>query len=336
MVRAEWDETMKKHNDIKSIAYICIILILVLLILLSGLKILESFLLRDQPEDTDKTNSKVITRDGVEYYPRQDITVVLLMGIDQEGPVTGSGSYNNSGAADMVSVLVFDEADESISVLCLNRDTMLDIPVLGIGGKQAGTTYAQLALAHTYGSGMEDSCENVKKAVSNFLYDIQIDYYVSMNMDAVAILNDAVGGVTVNVREDFSDIDPTITMGELTLRGEQAIHYVRSRKNVGDQMNVTRLERQRGYMEGFAAAMSAARKENPSVLVDAYGEVSSYMVTDCSANALSGMMERYSGYTLAQILTPEGENVLGQEYYEFYADQENLDQLILQLFYAEK
>ena len=327
---------MKKHNDIKNIAYFCIILILVLLILLSGLKILESVLLRNEPEDADQTNSKVITRDGVDYYPRQDITVVLLMGIDREGPVVSSGSYNNSGAADMVSVLVFDEAAESISVLCLNRDTMLEMPVLGIGGKQAGTTCAQLALAHTYGSGMDDSCENVKKAVSDFLYGIRIDYYVSMNMDAVAILNDAVGGVTVNVREDFSDIDPTITMGELTLRGEQAIHYVRSRKNVGDQMNVTRLERQRGYMEGFVEALRAAQTENPTVLVDTYGEVSPYLVTDCSANALSGMMERYSGYTLAQILSPEGENVLGQEYYEFYADEESLDQLILQLFYAAK
>ena len=32
----------------------------------------------------------------------------------------------------------------------------------------------------------------------------------------------------------------------------------------------------------------------------------------------------------------EGENKLGEEYYEFYADEEKLDALILQLFYAPK
>ena len=176
---------------------------------------------------------------------------MLLMGIDEEGPVKASDSHKNTGEADMVALVIFDETSQQIDILCLNRDTMVEMPVLGIGGKNAGTFYGQLALSHAYGTGLEDSCENTKKAVSDFLYGLDISHYVAMNLDAISMLNDAVGGVTVNVTDDFSDVDPTIKQGENTLMGQQAIHYVQVRKDVGDQKNVSRMQRQQDYMEGF-------------------------------------------------------------------------------------
>ena len=236
---------MSRKTHPRKVIFFCIILILTVVLLISGLRILEStvFLKSHVPGETVK--SKTITVDGVDYFPRQDITVIMVLGIDEYGPVIASDSYNNTGAADMVALLVFDNQQKVCNVLCLNRDTMVEMPVLGVGGKNAGTFYGQLALSHTYGSGLKDSCENTKTAVSNFLGGITIDYYVSMNMDAISIANDAVGGVTVNVTEDFSDVDPTITKGELTLMGDQAVHYVQTRKGVGDQKNVSRIERQK-------------------------------------------------------------------------------------------
>lgn len=319
----------------RKVAFSSVILILVLVMVYSGLQILESTVFYQEAEET-APSSKTITRDGISYFPRQDITVMMVLGIDQFGPVQDSGSYNNTGASDLVMLMIFDETNETIRVLSLNRDTMLDMPVLGIGGKRAGTAFGQLALAHTYGSGLEDSCENIRKAVSDFLYGIKIDYYVSINMDAITILNDAVGGVTVTVTEDFSAVDPSIGMGEVTLQGQQAIHYVRSRKDVANQMNITRMERQIEYAEGFLDAVNKKLEEGTSFVVSAYDDISDYMVTDCSSNAILGMMERYAGYTLVEIVSPEGENVKGESYMEFYVDEEALDELILRLFYAPK
>jgi len=37
-----------------------------------------------------------------------------------------------------------------------------------------------------------------------------------------------------------------------------------------------------------------------------------------------------------EIITPPGENVRGEKYYEFYADPAALDEIILRLFYGEK
>ena len=325
---------MKRYEMIRKALYACVILILLLIICYSGLQILESTVLHSGQQEDNTGVSKTVYWNGIPYYPRQDITVILVLGIDENGPVKDSGSYNNTGEADMISLIICDEKHEQIQLLHLNRDTMLEIPVLGINGRQAGTVTGQLALAHTYGSGLEDSCENTRTAVSNFLKGIQIDHYVAMNMDAIPILNDAVGGVRVTVTDDFSAIDPSISMGAHVLVGDQATVFLRSRRNLGDQLNVSRMERQREYLHAFLLALK--EQNTDSFVASVYEQISPYIVTDCSVNLISSMLRRYGEYTIAGIHIPAGENVLGQTYYEFYPDAQQLEELILQLFYAPK
>lgn len=327
---------MKRRNKTRQLIYYAAVLLLVLILLYSGLRILEATILNSGSYGEPQIVSKTITRDGIDYYPRRDITVMMLLGIDQAGPVEDSGVFTNPGTSDAVMLLIFDEKNETWSILQLNRDTMMDIPVLGLGGKEAGTIFAQLALAHTYGSGLEDSCLNTRKAVSNFLGGISIDYYISMNMDAVAIVNDAVGGVTVTVTDDFSDVDPTLTMGQVTLRGEQALSFVRDRQNVGDQKHVSRMERHREYMEGFTEALGEKLKEGTGFVVETYSAVAPYLVSDCPISSLTAMIERYQDYQFTGVITPEGQSTVGRQYYEFYADEQKLDELVIDLFYAPK
>ena len=325
---------MKKRKFAKDLAFVTVSLLLVLVMLYSGFRLVESTVLR--PGQTgEEVASKTVIRDGVAYYPRQDITTMMVLGIDQSGPVAASGSYQNPGAADMVMLLIFDEVREVYNILQLNRDTMVEMPVLGLGGKQAGVFYGQLALAHTYGSGLHDSCENTKKTISDFLNGIYIDYYMALNMDAIGILTDGVGGVTVNVSDDFSKVDDTLKMGQVTLTGEQAVSFVQTRKDVGDQLNLSRIQRQREYIDGFLEAFKA-QQTSEELLAGLYEDVTPYMVTDCSLTVLSNMVSHYQDYTLGQITSLPGENILGEEYFEFYVDEEKLDAYILELFYAPK
>ena len=327
---------MRKKKSFRDVLFLCVLLVLVSVIVYSGLRILESTVLYTPEEPTVQGAAKTILRDGKEYFPRQDITVVMVLGIDQYGPVESSHYYRNRGAADSIMLLVFDETDRKCSVVYVNRDTMLDMDVLGVRGEYAGTTYGQLALAHTYGTGLEDSCENVKNTLMNFMHGLTVDYYVAMNMDAIPILNDAVGGVTVNVTDDFSKVNPSITMGELTLRGDQVIDYVRTRKDVGDQKNVTRMKRQREYVNGFLEALYSKTAADAEFLLTLYEELAPYIVTDCSANTLSGMLDRYADFTIADAVTPEGENLIAEGHYQFHVDPEKLDELILEIFYRPK
>lgn len=315
-------------------AFATIALILVFLIVYSGLRILESTVfLKEQEQDTPR--SRTLTLDGVDYYPRQDIFVVLLMGIDQAGEVKPAEEGHWAEAVDMVMLLIFDEKNENLTLLSLNRDTMLEMPALNAQGWEEGTFFGQLAQSHMYGTGLEDSCENTKVTVSRFLNNIYIDYYLAMNMDAVGILNDAVGGVTVNVEDDFSAVDPTLEKGVQKLNGDQAITFVQSRWGVGDELNVSRMSRQQAYMESFTRQLREKNEADSTFVLQAYEQISPYIVTNCSANVLSGIVERYSDYPLKENVTPEGESVVG-EYMEFHVDEEKLNELVVRLFYAPK
>ena len=327
---------MKRRIRRRDVCLLAVILLLVVVIVYSGLQILEATVLRGNQIPTEPVKTKTITRGGVEYFPRQDITPLLILGIDSYGVVEDSQSYQNTGAADLDLLLVFNESTETYTVLSLNRDTMVEMPVLGVGGKPAGTYYGQLALAHTYGSGLHDSAENARQAISDLLYGIRIDYYAALRMDAVTIINDAVGGVTVNVTEDFSAVDPSITMGLCTLRGQQAVNFVRSRQNVGDQLNLSRMDRQKEYLRGFEEALKAKREADPQFLLTTYEELLPYMVTDCSETVISNLLSRYEGYECREIISPAGENLVGEKYMEFHLDEEKFDELVLRLFYEPK
>lgn len=327
---------MKKSNKLAQIVIFAAILLLVLVFLYSGLQILESTIFNKGNVAQQSEDRKTIVRDGVEYYQRQDITTILLAGIDETGPMQANASYNNSGEADMVCLIIFDEKREQVEVLNLNRDTMLEIPVLGLSGKPAGTIYGQLALAHTYGSGLADSSQNLQNTVSDLFYGMSIDYYITLNMDAIAKLNDAVGGVTVTVTDDFSEVDPTISMGEVTLQGQQAVSFVRTRQGLGTQLNVSRMERHKEYMAGFVEAFKAKMNADSSFVASAFAEAGDYMVTDCSVNVLSALLDQYSDYELGSIVSLEGENVKGEKYMEYYLDEDDLDRVILEYLFAPK
>lgn len=315
-------------------------LFLSLIALLVGLFCFSAIQLFSQPPlpaGTDENSKdKTVVRDGVEYFPRQDITTFLLMGIDEEGPVSESESYNNAGAADMLALVVFDHAEEAYRVLMVNRDTVTEMNVLGIGGAKAGTITQQIALAHTYGTGMQDSCENTADAVADLLQLPEVDYYLSINMDAIALLTDAVGGVTVEVKDDFSAIDPTITKGTLTLNGEQARHFVQGRKNVGDELNTSRLARHETFIRAFLASLDAKLDESDLFASKIFGEIEDYSVSDLSATNLSSMFSRYKDYSFDGIETIPGTTDHPDGFMEFYPDENALKDIVFDFFYSEK
>lgn len=80
------------------------------------------------------------------------------MGLDKFEKNTSSESYNNDQQADFLILLAIDNNARTVEALHINRDSMAEINILGVGGQIVGTYVGQLALAHTYGSGDHDSC----------------------------------------------------------------------------------------------------------------------------------------------------------------------------------
>lgn len=270
---------------------------------------------------------------GTAYARREDLETVLLLGVDKFEGETPEGYLNNQ-QADFLLLLVMDKENETCTPIQLNRDTMTQIQILGVTGEPAGTFTGQLALAHTYGSGEEDSCENTVLAVSNLLYGMEIDHYVSLTMDGVAILNDLVGGVTVEVLDDFSGIDDTLVQGEtVTLQGQQALTYVRSRGGLEDSSNLHRMERQRQYLSALQQQLKQASQQDSGFTLDALLQLNEYMVSDCTVNQLSDLGDSLAAYQVSDILTTLGDAQEGEEFMEFTVDEDALQQLVMDVFY---
>ena len=273
--------------------------------------------------------------DGVRYAPKKGLETILLIGVDKYGDQTQETSYNNSQQSDFLMLLVLDTENNTRAALHLNRDTMTEIPVLGVRGEAAGSITGQLALAHTYGSGGADSCRNTVDAVSGLLYGISIDHYVAFTMDAVGQANDMVGGVTLTMLDDFSSVSPEMQQGAVvTLTGDMALAYVRTRYGLEDSSNLHRMERQRQYLTELSDVLTAKIEADDGFLLEGLDAVSAYMVSDCTASQLSQAYDRWESYEDGGIYTMEGTAEQGAEFIEFYPDEAALRQLVAELFYT--
>ena len=274
--------------------------------------------------------------EGKEYALRKNVETFLVLGLDKfSGAV--NDSYNNDQQADFLLLLVFDNDAKTCTALHINRDTMANMDVLGVAGQKVDTVKKQIALAHTYGNGQAVSCRNTANAVSALLYGMRIDHYMSLKMDAVPTFNDLVGGVELTLLEDFTSVDAAMVKGEtLTLSGEQALHYVRTRYGLEDSSNSTRMERQRQYMNALYAKTVQCIEADQSFIADAVLAMSEMMVSDRSVNQLQTLMEKLSTYTFVEIDAIEGESILGEEYIEFYPSEASLQQIVVNLFYKPK
>lgn len=264
--------------------------------------------------------------------PRKDLETILVMGLDKNERSEMLEGYVNKTQSDFLLLLVIDRENRSINSLQINRDTMTEITRLGVFGGSAGKYTAQIALAHAYGSGGSDSALNAVKAVSNFLGGVKIDHYMTFTMDSVALVNDMVGGVTVFIEDDFSEMDPSLVQGqEITLKGEQALHFVRGRSNVADGTNLNRMARQRQYMMGLYEKIMAAAAQDEAFPEKLVKKLADAFDTDLSVYQLDSLFDTLLECKMGEILTIEGENVRG-EFMEFYADPDSVAQAVQTLF----
>ena len=271
------------------------------------------------------------------YRLRDGLETCLVLGIDKFSDYTATfveGDLLNDLQSDVLLLMIEDKAAGVWTALQLNRDTMCEIRRLGISGEKTGTVFQQLCLSHTYGSGGKDSCRNSVKAVSRLLYDVPIDHYYAVTMDAIPVLNDLVGGVTVHVDDDLTAADPVLVQGtDVTLHGDQALHFVRARMSVADGTNLSRMNRQRIYLDALYPKMRTTLQNDGSFALKMANTLTDYSVSDLIPEELAKLAERLNNEKYQGIVTTPGEAREGERYIEFYPDEERLKETVLSLFF---
>lgn len=286
---------------------------------------------------------KEVTYQGEKYVYNEDLVSILFLGGDkeafEEGGTVGDGK---AGQADALFLLVLDTKTGKSRLIAISRDTMTDVNVYSDLGNFIGTEKLQLCLAYTYGDGKEKSCENTVRAVSRLFYGMPVAAYAALDLDAIAVLTDAVGGVEVTVTKDLTIQDPSLKEGERkVLTGEQAQWYVRSRlveeKEATADANSDRIERQKQYLAAFGGKAAEQFRKNPLFLLTLYQKIKDFSVTNLSAAEVTylGTLLFRGGFQDTGILSIKGEASMGETYAEFHVDEQAMYEMVLEVFYRK-
>jgi len=329
----------RKHKNSRSSVLVTVLLLAVIGAGFLGIRMYEQHLEDEQAAlhaDEPYQNQRIeINYDGVDYRLRDDLDTYLFIGIDKFTEDLPQGEYyRNFQQCDFLFLMIVDRSNKSYSALHINRDTMAEIRQLGLNGQTVGTEIGQLALSHTYGSGGKDSCRNTVWSVSRFLYDVPIEHYVSITMDGVPVLNDTVGGVVVHISDDFSAVDPALEMGkDVRLAGDQALSFVRSRMAVGDGSNLSRMRRQREYIQALYQQMEQRMQTDSRFGYRLANALADYVVSDLTTDEMSRTADLLRDYRFTTIYAIEGEASYDSTFVEFHPDETALQQQVLRLFF---
>ena len=284
-----------------------------------------------------------VSLNGKVYEYNDEIMTFLMLGIDpaHQGGSAEFDELTDGGQSDGIFLVILNPVDNTIKVLAINRDTETEIVMVGIGDDGTDIiTKSQITNQHGFGGGREYSCELTRDAVSKLLYDIPIHGYMSINYQAIPEINDSVGGVTVTMNEDWTSINKGWTEGStVTLKGNDAYDYVHYRDVNEFESQRRRLGRQKQYLTSFIKQAKAMTKEDITLPITIYNEISPYMVTDLSVDKVGYMISEYIDFEFDSengIYTLEGTTVYENDGYEhFYPDEDAMRELIINLFYKE-
>lgn len=293
------------------------------------------------PDDSQQLDSYTVLHDGKYYRFKEDIISLLLIGVDSDERPDQPLPYGSANQADVILVAALDSQAERMTLLSLSRDTMCDIGVLDEEGNVTGVGHTQLALSFVQGDGLMESCRLCQEAVSQLLYGLRIDGCAAFYMGGIGPLNDALGGVTVTIPDDYPFTNQPAGWNmypgaEVTLTGEQAKLFIRARR--GDsQGNADRMLRQKQYLLSAIQQARGTVAANPASVFSLYSTVSDYVLTDLDIGKLSYLATKAAGMQFSgDVLRLEGESRLGDgNRVELTVDQEALYDTILSVYYEE-
>ena len=74
--------------------------------------------------------------DGVTYRLNRRLTTLLLMGVDKTVDQQQDATFRNAGQADFLALIAVDDNAKTVSIIQINRDTMVELKVLSVLGEE--------------------------------------------------------------------------------------------------------------------------------------------------------------------------------------------------------
>ena len=277
-------------------------------------------------------NGEIIYYNGKKYTFNENMFTMLFIGVDRENMTEDEGiGYN--GQADANYLCAFNSETGQIYVLAVNRDTYTEVDMYSAEGVFLRSDKMQLCLSYAYGDGRETSCENTVTAVSRLLCNIPIKYYVAIDLDALPVLTDKVGGVEV---PEYSNHGMDATGNMMTVDGSNVENYIVSRDIDVLESNLPRIERQKYFINAYAKKAIEMTKSDLTFPVTLYNTVNDYMVTNIGVSVVSYVASTYIGSSLdVNMRSIDGEVSEYNGHAIFTPDNDSIFSNILEMYYTE-
>jgi LCP family protein required for cell wall assembly len=195
-------------------------------------------------------------------------TNFVIAGVDDEG--------DGVNRTDTIMLGSFNSETNNLSIISIPRDIQVSMPAdlirqLNHAGRYP-PSYMKFCEIHAY-AGKDYGMYSLVRTIEH-LFDIKIDYYVKVDLDAFVEVVNVLGGVEMTLDRNYYYRDPTqnltinLKAGHQLLMGEQALGLVRYRATYRDG-DLGRIKVQQRFMnELFKQALTRDNilKNLPQVL----------------------------------------------------------------------
>lgn len=192
---------------------------------------------------------------------------ILVVGSDQRG------------GSDIIMLAHLSADRNDVTVISFPRDSMVRLPACparqGLPGQKRHL--GMINSSFNFG-GIGCTWKTIET-----LTGIHIDHFIKIDFDGFRDMVDAIGGVNLCIPEPIRDryVGLELPAGLQTLRGEQALGYVRARYGLGDGTDIGRIRRQQEFFAAMVKkAMSGEILANPIRLFGFVNAATRSMTTD--------------------------------------------------------
>ncbi len=211
---------------------------------------------------------------------------MLLLGTDESQERATDESYGGSFRSDSMMLARIDCPNKKVTLVSLERDTLLDMGDAGWQKLNAASAIGGPAYAI--------------EMVSKMAHDTPISHYALIDFDGFCDVVNALGGIDVDVPIEIDDDDAGgyLAAGPQTLNGDQALILCRSRHAYEEygSGNSYRSANQRMVLSAIAQKILAS---DIGTIASTVGTLSKYLSTDLGINDIIGIAQALRGLDMS-------------------------------------
>ena len=229
-----------------------------------------------------------------------DVVNILLVGIDYEEGRTYGDKDSNDGMTDMIMYINYDLKNGKMNMLQIPRNTLVGFKVEC--DDTTGYTYrASNGQINAIALSNDDGLAALADVIANN-YKLPVDYYASIDMDALIQMVDHFGGLDVYVPQDIKDKNGNVLQqGYRHLDGETVEYLVRQRHAYANG-DLGRLNTQRYF---YAALFQRVRTATLGDIIKLMPVVQKYVKTNIPPTDLVALAYNFLSIDSADIMVAQ-------------------------------